>query len=187
MKKIIILALAMTMCNVSCARANEPENPNETTAIVVTVSDRSFEATVDNSATGNAFLALLPMTLSMDELNSNEKYCYLSTNLPTNTYSPGTIYAGDILLYGNSCVVLFYETFSSGYSYSRIGRVTNPTDLADVLGSGNVSVTFALATTTSVQNTPTDQLSGAKFNLQGQRVSDDYRGIVIQNGQKRIQ
>lgn len=36
-------------------------------------------------------------------------------------------------------------------------------------------------------HTPTDQISGAKFNLQGQRVSDDYRGIVIQNGQKRIQ
>jgi len=63
--------MAITMCNVSCARANEPENPNETTAIVVTVGDRSFEATVDNSATGNAFLALLPMTLSMNELTED--------------------------------------------------------------------------------------------------------------------
>ncbi len=46
------------------------------------------------------------------------------------------------MLYGSSCVVLFYETFSSGYSYTRIGAVDNPEGLSQVLGNGNVTVKF---------------------------------------------
>jgi len=188
MKKLtFIIACMMSFANVSCAHANEPDNTGGTTAIVLIIGDKSFDAIVDNTPTGSAFLALLPVTLSMTELNGNEKYCYLSSNLPTNSFSPGTIHAGDILLYGNNCVVLFYETFSSGYSYSRIGRVSDPTGLAEAVGTGNVSVSFALGTTSDVQSIQANPLSGTTFNMQGQRVSSDYHGIVIQNGKKKIQ
>ena len=56
------------------------------------------------------------MTLEMTELNGNEKYHHLSTRLPTNAISPGTIQNGDIMLYGNHSLVLFYETFKTSYS-----------------------------------------------------------------------
>ena len=78
----------------------------------------------------------------MNELNGNEKYYNLASSLPTASYRPGTINAGDLMLYGSSCVVLFYETFSSGYSYTRIGALDNPDRLAQVLGNGNVTVRF---------------------------------------------
>jgi len=113
--------------------------------INVIIGGATFTATVDDTETGRAFLDLLPLSLSMNELNGNEKYHYLGTSLPTATYQPGTINAGDIMLYGSSCVVLFYQTFSSGYSYTRIGAVDNPDRLAQVLGSGNVTVRFEAA------------------------------------------
>ncbi len=110
--------------------------------INVTIGSTTFAATIEDSETGRAFYDMLPLTLNMSELNGNEKYCYLDTSLPTASYRPGTINAGDIMLYGSSCVVLFYETFNSGYSYTRIGAVINPDGLAQALGSGNVTVKF---------------------------------------------
>lgn len=112
--------------------------------IIIRVGDRNFAATLEDNATARAFAALLPMTVTMNEMNGNEKYHYLSENLPTDSYRPGTISNGDLMLYGSSCVVLFYETFSSSYSYTRIGWLDNPTGLASALGRGNVNVTFEI-------------------------------------------
>ena len=114
----------------------------------VIVGNKTFTATLADNATADAFKSMLPMTLNMNELNGNEKYCYLSTNLPSAASNPGTIHAGDIMLYGDNCVVLFYETFNTSYRYTRIGAVDDPSELAAALGSGNVSVRFELATTT---------------------------------------
>lgn len=112
--------------------------------ITVRVGDYSFSVTLEDNATARAFTALLPMTVTMNEMNDNEKYHYLSENLPTDSYRPGTIRNGDLMLYGSSCVVLFYETFSSSYSYTHIGRLDNPSGLASALGRGNVNVTFEI-------------------------------------------
>ena len=84
------------------------------------------------------------MTVDMSELHGNEKYYYLSNGLPTASSNPGTIRTGDLMLYGSTCVVLFYETFSSSYTYTRLGRITNPSGLASALGSGGVNVTFEI-------------------------------------------
>ena len=47
------------------------------------------------------------------------------------------------MLYGNNCVVLFYESFSSGYSYTRLGSLDDSSGLAEALGAGNAEVTFS--------------------------------------------
>ena len=101
-----------------------------------------FNAELANNATAQAFDALLPTTLSMTELNGNEKYKYLDTTLPTNASCPGTIHAGDILLYGNNCVVVFYKTFNTSYSYTKIGKITDPSGLEAAVGAGGVEVQF---------------------------------------------
>ena len=41
-----------------------------------------FTATLANSETGKAFAALLPLTVTMNELNGNEKYHYLVPLFP---------------------------------------------------------------------------------------------------------
>ncbi|MCH5155300.1 MAG: hypothetical protein J1F69_01715 [Clostridiales bacterium] len=116
--------------------------------ISISVGAQNFSATLADNATAQAFIALFPLTLDMSELNGNEKYNYLGDSLPANATKPGTIHAGDLMLYGTNCVVLFYKTFSSSYSYTRIGWVDNAKGLASALGSGNVTVTFAVSGTT---------------------------------------
>ena len=138
------------------------------TPIKIIIGSKTFTATLADSETGEAFAALLPLSVTMNELNGNEKYHYLSSSLPTAAYQPGTIHAGDLMLYGNNCVVLFYETFNSSYSYTRIGAIDNPSGLAEALGVGNVSVRFEFSTTTENLIPTLSKGEGVKILRNGQ-------------------
>lgn len=80
----------------------------------------------------------------MRELNGNEKYYYLNSSLPTNAQKVGYINAGDVMLYGNSCLVIFYESFATSYSYTKIGHINNSEELKVSLGSGDIEVVWHL-------------------------------------------
>ena len=110
----------------------------------ITIGTTAFTATLYNNATLDAFKTRLPMTINMRELNGNEKYFDLPNNLPANASSPGTIQAGDLMLYGSNTLVLFYKSFSTSYNYTPIGRIDDGSGLTAALGSENVTVTFAL-------------------------------------------
>lgn len=113
------------------------------TAIVVSVGGSRFAAKVEDTETGRAFLAKLPLTVSMTELNGNEKYHY-GVSLPTAAKYCSEIEAGDLMLYGSNCLVLFYGS-AGGYSYTRIGKLVSTAGLAAAVGSGSASVTFEKA------------------------------------------
>ena len=118
---------------------------NMTDKITISVGGTEYSTTLADNETARAFAARLPMTLDMSELNGNEKYYYLDESLPVDACNPGTIRSGDLMLYGSDCLVLFYETFSTSYSYTRIGAIDNPEGLAGAVGGGDATVTFSAA------------------------------------------
>ena len=109
----------------------------------MTVGERRFAITLADTEAAGAFAAMLPLTIDMPDLNSNEKHAQLPRVLPTSTIRPGTIRNGDLMLYGSQTLVVFYLTFNSSYSYTRLGRVDDPADLARVLGRGTARITFS--------------------------------------------
>ena len=40
------------------------------------------------------------------------------------------------MLFGNNCLVIFYESFDTSYSYTKIGHIDN----LDDLGSNNIEI-----------------------------------------------
>ena len=46
------------------------------------------------------------------------------------------------MLYGTDCLVIFYESFSTSYSYTRIGKIDNPDGLENVLGPGSIQISI---------------------------------------------
>lgn len=110
----------------------------------IVVGAKTFSATLLDNATATALKKLLPMTVEMTELNSNEKYFRLPSNLPANASNPGTIQVGDLMLYVSNTLVLFYESFSTVYAYTKIGGIDDASGLAAALGTGNVKVSFEL-------------------------------------------
>lgn len=86
---------------------------------------------------------MLPITIEMGELNGNEKFFFLQTALTAAAQSVGSVQSGDIMLYGSDCLVLFYDSFSTPYRYTRLGAVDDAAGLAQALGAGSVTVTWA--------------------------------------------
>ncbi len=109
----------------------------------MTVGERRFAITLTDNAAARAFAAQLPLTLDMSELNGNEKHADLPKALPANASRPGPIRDGDLMLYGTKTLVVFYSTFNSSYSYTRLGRVDDPAGLAQALGPHGVRVVFS--------------------------------------------
>jgi hypothetical protein len=109
----------------------------------MTVGERRFAMTLSDNDAARAFAAQLPLTIDMAELNGNEKHAELTKALPADASRPGTIRNGDLMLYGTNTLVVFYETFQSSYSYTRLGRIDDPADLPKALGRRGVRIVFS--------------------------------------------
>lgn len=157
-----LLTISMFFISVFFMKAQEPAK------IKITIGTTSFVVTTYDNATAKAFIALLPISITMNELNGNEKYYYLSVNLPNSPSNPSTIQNGDLMLYGSNCIVLFYETFSTSYSYTKIGTVDNPTGLKTALRENNPTVTFELIGTTS--GIGSTELNSNEFNISNEGI-----------------
>lgn len=107
--------------------------------LFVTIGDEKREVTLEDNSTVVEFLKRIPMEFTMKDLNNNEKFIYLDEALPINVYNPGVIEVGDVMLYGNDCLVIFYESFETDYNYTKIGFI----DGLPEMGDGDVVVRFS--------------------------------------------
>ncbi|MBI1278217.1 MAG: hypothetical protein GC179_08830 [Anaerolineaceae bacterium] len=117
-----------------------------TTTVNIQIGTGVFTAKLLDNASSHALMAMLPMTITMIELNNNEKYYDLTKNLPVNAQRVGKINNGDLMLYGSNCLVIFYKSFNTPHSYTRLGSIEDVSELAATLGQGKVEVTFTLTT-----------------------------------------
>ena len=138
----MMLSFTMTTGFSSCSSDNDnletelPPYMEEKVPIII--GTQRFMLSVFDNPAGRAFKALLPLTISMGDVNGNEKFYRLSQGLPQTAANPGTIRIGDLNLYGSDGLVLFYKTFPTSYSYTRIGTIDNPSSLESALGFGSV-------------------------------------------------
>ena len=54
------------------------------------------------------------------------------------------VHVGDLLLSGNDTVILFYQTFPTGYRYTPLARINDPTNVPAAVGPGPIEVPIAL-------------------------------------------
>lgn len=106
--------------------------------IKVIIEDKDYTLKLENNKTAEEFVSLLPKEFNMSELNGNEKYVYMRNSLTTNSFYPKHIEIGDVMLFGDNCLVIFYKSFDTSYSYTKIGHIEN----LDNLGNDDIIVKF---------------------------------------------
>ena len=142
---MVVLATVPVLTVCAITRTSEADTKENDTKLEIQIGEKNFTAVLYDNESTAAFVQKLPLTLDMSELNGNEKYFFLTDRLPTNSQRIGSIKTGDLMLYGSNCLVFFYEIFSTSYSYTKLGYVTDATGLARALGSGSVKVSFSVA------------------------------------------
>lgn len=140
-KAIIIMLLTIlliTGCNKIEKQGIKNNNKEVISSMKVTINNEEYIIELENNKTVEEFINKLPQELRMDELNGNEKYVYLDFSLTSNPVNPKHINKGDVMLFGDNCLVIFYKSFDTSYSYTKIGHIDNMSDL----GTDSINVKF---------------------------------------------
>ena len=138
---------------IGCMLAGPCMAKNNSTQINIEIGKKTFKATLYNNKTSSALLKKFPLSCKMSELNGNEKYKYLSYELPTNKKKVKRIQAGDIMLYGSDCLVVFYRSHKTSYKYTKVGHINNTSGLKKAVGKGKVKMKFTRIREQSNPNT----------------------------------
>ncbi|MDO4908466.1 MAG: cyclophilin-like fold protein [Corynebacterium sp.] len=104
----------------------------------ITLNGQVFNFHPTENAAVEDLRSLGNISLTMSEFNGNEFYSRLPRSLPTNNSVPEQINAGDVMLWTGNTLVIFYETFTTRYSYTRLGHIDNPDAIRALANQGSL-------------------------------------------------
>jgi len=140
MKKVLLVCIVIIsiFSITGCKRVDNSMKVSDDKMISVIIDGKTYKLNLESNPTVDEFIKLLPKEYTMNELNGNEKYVYINESLSTVKYMPKRIEKGDVMLYGDNCIVIFYKSFDTNYSYTKIGHI----DDLDDLGNKDIVVRF---------------------------------------------
>lgn len=108
--------------------------------VTLVINAQEYEVILEKNVAVDELLKLLPLKILMQDLNNNEKCYYLNKPLPSEPGNVSRVEKGDIMLYNDNCLVVFYQSFITPYQYTRLGRIKDPSSLAKNLKDKNIMV-----------------------------------------------
>lgn len=114
--------------------------------LYIKIEENILEAELTENSSAAALTELLKdkdITIEMHDYGDFEKVGEIGTNLPVNDERITTA-AGDLILYQGDKFVIYYDTNS--WNFTRLGKIKNisATELKNILGENNVTVTLTL-------------------------------------------
>ncbi len=128
----------------SVQQSAEVESSQEEPHLKITFGEYELLATFEDNSSVSEFKELLshgPVTIEMEDYGGFEKVGPLGTTLTRNDKQV-TTEPGDVILYQGNQITIYYGTNS--WSFTRLAKIDDPTDLKTKLGDGTVRVTFSL-------------------------------------------
>ena len=191
MKKILWLLAAILFTG--CSKNSETFAQTMEETMYITIGEETHTVTMEDNVGTRALVAALQtenITYLADDYGNFEKVGHVGQSFPTADHQITTS-AGDLVLYNGNNICIFYG--SNSWSYTRIGKFDNLS--ADEVrqfvkaGQGEVAITLSLQPIqTGIRDfSPEENDKGPAYTITGQIAPQGYKGVVIQNGKKRIQ
>ena len=160
-KKISAFLLVFTMMlSVTACGSTQTENSTITEdefkagekEMVFKINDEIISVAWENNESVKELMEIVssePLTIQMSMYGGFEQVGALGKSLPRDDVQMTTD-AGDIVLYSGNQMVIFYG--SNTWAYTRLGKVRDKTasELAELLGNGDVEITICMPDSSSV-------------------------------------
>lgn len=104
----------------------------------VMIGGKFYTVTSESNKGVESFVSQLPIEIEMNDSTNNLKKGYTYYKLSTSPKKIGSIEIGDILLSGESYVLIATKSFKSSEKYTKLGHIINLGELP----SGTIKVTF---------------------------------------------
>ena len=125
-------------------QASQSPSDQQAPVLKITVAGVEFSATFEENSSAEAFQELLaqgPLTIEMEDYGGFEKVGPLGTQLPRND-AQITTQPGDVILYQGDQITIYSGT--NTWSFTRLARIDDPTDLEETLAGDTATVTFSI-------------------------------------------
>jgi len=93
--------------------------------INVNIAGTLYTAVIDSNKAAESFLTHLPLDIEMTDLNNNSKRGYTYFKLATEAKKLGKVEVGDLLISGDSYVIIATKTFKTSDKFTKIGHIEN--------------------------------------------------------------
>ncbi len=103
----------------------EQEQIGKLADIKVNIAGTSYTAVSESNKAAQSFLTHLPLNIEMTDLNDNSKRGYTYFKLTTDSKKLGKVEVGDILISGDSYVIIVTKTFKTNDKYTKLGHIHN--------------------------------------------------------------
>lgn len=141
MKKRMTFAFILMISIFFTVNAQEKEM---TMNASVSIGTKSYSVTAEDNEAAKFFFDRVPRSLTMNEWAGNsEYYARLSEKINTDGIkSPSVFETGDIAIYNNTSLVIFYADTKNTAGYAKIGHITEAVGLKDALKAAKGKVIF---------------------------------------------
>ena len=158
--------------------------------MIITVNSRSLIVDLADNSSAASLIDLLkkgPVTYEAHDYGDFEKVGDIGHSLSENNEQI-TTEPGDVILYQGSNICIYYGTNS--WNFTRLGKISGVTqsELKEILGDGNVTITLSIGSTSSVNTVrAADGSSSRIYSIRGHKLAFvPESGIYIENGVKKM-
>lgn len=164
---------------------------NETSStMIITVNSRSLIVDLADNSSAASLIDLLKkgsVTYEAHDYGNFEKVGDIGHTISENNEQI-TTEPGDVILYQGSNICIYYGTNS--WNFTRLGKIREVTqsELKEILGDGNVTITLSIGSTSSVNTVrAADGSSSRIYSIRGHKLAFvPESGIYIENGVKKM-